>query len=76
MKIYGDIRSGNCDKVRFTADYLQRPYQWLEVDSVKGKTRTPEFLRINPQGQAPVVEFDNGRFLAQSNAIMRCIAEG
>ena len=76
MKIYGDIRSGNCDKVRFTVDYLRRPYEWLEVDSVKGKTRTPEFLRMNPQGQVPLVEFGNGRFLAQSNAIMRCIAEG
>lgn len=76
MKIYGDVRSGNCDKVRFTADFLHHPYEWVEVDSVSGKTRTPEFLAKNPQGQVPVAEFSDGRCLAQSNAIIRCIADG
>jgi glutathione S-transferase len=76
MKIYGDIRSGNCDKVRFTADYLGIPYEWIEVDSVSGKTHTPEFLAKNPQAQVPTVEFDDGRFLSQSNAIIRHIADG
>ena len=45
MKIYGDVRSGNCDKVRFTVDYFRLPYEWVEIDSVAGATRTPEFLR-------------------------------
>jgi glutathione S-transferase len=76
MKIYGDVRSGNCDKVRFTADFLHQPYEWIEVDSVSGKTRTPEFLAKNPQGQVPVAEFSDGLCLAQSNAIIRCIAAG
>jgi glutathione S-transferase len=56
MKIYGDVRSGNCDKVRFTVDYLRSPYEWVEIDSVAGATRTPEFLAINSQGQVPVVQ--------------------
>jgi glutathione S-transferase len=73
---HGDVRSGNCDKVRFTVDYLHLPYGWVEIDSVAGGTRAPEFLAINPQGQIPVVEFAQGRCLAQSNAITRCIAEG
>jgi glutathione S-transferase len=55
MKIYGDVRSGNCDKVRFTVDYLRLPYEWVEIDSVAGATRTPEFLAMNSQGQVPVV---------------------
>jgi len=76
MRIYGDTRSGNCDKVRFTADYLRLPYEWIEIDSVNGKTRTPEFLAKNPQGQVPTVEFDDGRCLSQSNAIIRRIADG
>jgi glutathione S-transferase len=64
MKIFGDRRSGNCDKVRFTADYLRLSYEWVEIDSVAGGTRTPEFLAINPQGQVPVVEFEQRRYLA------------
>jgi glutathione S-transferase len=61
MKIYGDVRSGNCDKVRFTVDYLRLPYEWVEIDSVAGATRTPEFLAINSQGQVPVVQLADGR---------------
>ncbi len=76
MKIYGDVLSGNCDKVRYTADYLGLPYDWVEIDSVHGKTRTPEFLAKNPQGQVPFVELDDGRCLAQSNAIIRFLARG
>ena len=76
MKIYGDVRSGNCDKVRFIVDYLCLPYEWVEIDSVAGATRTPEFLAINSQGQVPVVQLADGRFLAQSNAIIRHIADG
>ena len=76
MKIYGDVRSGNCDKVRFVVDYLHLPYEWVEIDSVAGETRAREFVAINPQGQVPVVEFADGSFLAQSNAIIRFIADG
>ncbi len=76
MKIYGDVRSGNCDKVRFTANYLARAYHWIEIDSVGGKTRTPEIFFKNPQAQVPFVEFDDGRCLAQSNAIIRYLADG
>ncbi len=76
MKVYGDRRSGNCDKVRFALDYLGQPYAWIEVDSVQGGTRTPEFLAKNPLGQVPVIEFSDGRCLAQSNAILRHVANG
>lgn len=76
MRIYGDRCSGNCDKVRFTADYLRLPYEWIEADSIKGATRTPAFLAKNPQGQVPLAEFPDGRCLAQSNAIVRRLAEG
>jgi glutathione S-transferase len=76
MKIYGDVLSGNCDKVRFTAEHLGLPYDWVEIDSVHGQTRTPAFLAKNPQGQVPFVELDDGRCLAQSNAIIRFLARG
>lgn len=76
MKIYGNTRSGNCDKVRFTAHHLRLPYEWVEIDSIAGATRTPEFLAINPQGQVPVIALSDGRILAQSNAIIRYLADG
>jgi len=76
VKIYGDRISGNCLKVKWTADHLGIPYEWIDVDILAGETRTPEFLAINAFGQAPSVELDDGRHLAQSNAIMLYLAEG
>jgi glutathione S-transferase len=74
MKIHGDLISGNCLKVKYTADFLGLRYAWVPVDVVKGETRTPTFLRLNPQGQVPVIELEDGRCLAQSNAIIRYLA--
>jgi glutathione S-transferase len=42
--LHGDHRSGNCDKVVFTLNYLRIPYDWVEVDSLAGQTRTPRYL--------------------------------
>jgi glutathione S-transferase len=76
MKIYGDTLSGNCQKVRFLADYLGLPYRWMPINTLKGESRTPEYLARFPQGQVPAVELSNGLRLAQSNAIMRYLARG
>jgi glutathione S-transferase len=74
MKIYGDRGSGNCQKVSITADFLGLPYQWIDIDIMRKESRTPEFLALSPMGQVPVVELDDGRYLAQSNAIIRYLA--
>jgi glutathione S-transferase len=76
MKIHGDSNSGNCLKVKYACDALALPYSWIEIDTMKGGSRTPEFLMLNPWGQVPTVEFDDGRTLAQSNAIIRYLARG
>ena len=76
MRIYGDLGSGNCLKVKYTADYLGLPYTWVPVDIMKGESRTPEFLARFPQGQVPAVELADGRCLAQSNGIIRYLARG
>ena len=76
MKIFGDLGSGNCLKVKYTADYLRLPYTWLDVDILKGETHTPQFLAKFPMGRIPAVEFDDGRRLAESNAIIRYLARG
>ena len=76
LKIFGDSRSGNCLKVKWVADHLGRAYEWIEIDVLEGQSRTPDHLAMNPAGQVPAVILDDGRPLAQSNAIMIHLAEG
>src|SRR5436305_7281912 len=71
MRIYGDGKSGNCLKVKWVCDHLRKAYTWTEIDTLKAETRTDAFLKLNPAGQVPTVVFDDGRALAQSNAIIR-----
>src|SRR5665213_1506842 len=76
MKIYGDVYSGNCLKVKWVCDRLALPYSWIDVDPRKRETRNLPFLKLNSAGQVPTVEFDDGRTLAESNAIIRYLARG
>jgi glutathione S-transferase len=76
LRVWGDSISGNCLKVKWTLDHLGVAYRWEEVEVLSGRTRTPEFLAINPAGQVPVVLFGDGQSLAQSNAIILHFAEG
>lgn len=74
MTVYGDSTSGNCLKVKFVADWLGIPYDWVEISVLKKETRTPEFLAMTPAGQVPVVRLADSGTLAQSNAIMLHLA--
>lgn len=76
MRIYGDLNSGNCLKVKYAADFLGLAYTFVPVDLMKGETRTSDFLALNDMGQVPVVVLADGRSLAQSNAILRYFARG
>jgi glutathione S-transferase len=76
MKIYGDSISGNCLKLKWTADFLGLTYEWIETNILEGESRTPAYLAMNPAGQVPAVILDDGRALAQSNAIILHFAEG
>ncbi len=75
-RIYGMSSSGNCYKVRLLSEQLQLPYEWIEIDVRTGVTRQPEFLSKNPNGRVPTLEYEPGRFLAESNAILVYLAEG
>jgi glutathione S-transferase len=76
ITIYGDKVSGNCLKVKWVAQRIGRPHAWIDVDILKGETRTPAFLAMNPAGQVPVVVLEDGRVLSQSGAIILHLAEG
>ena len=76
LTVHGDIRSGNCLKVKWLLDRLGRDYRWVETDVLSGVTRSADFLARNPAGQVPFVALEDGRVLAQSNAILLYFGEG
>jgi len=76
MQIYGDSISGNCLKVKWTADHIGLAYDWIETSVLTRATRTDAFLALNPAGQVPLVILPNGKPLAESNAIILHFAEG
>ena len=75
-KVYGMSSSGNCYKVRLLLEQLQSAYQWVELDTRSGLTRSSEFLAKNPNGRVPLLELEPGQFLAESDAILFYLAEG
>lgn len=76
ITVYGDSISGNCLKVKWTCEQLGIAFDWIETSVLTGETRTPVFLKLNPAGQVPLIVLEDGRPLAQSNAIILHLAEG
>jgi glutathione S-transferase len=68
--------SGNCYKVRLTARQLGIPIALKEYPLHGGETRKPAFLAKNPNGRVPMLEFEDGRTLPESDAIIWYLAEG
>ena len=73
-KLYSMRRSGNSYKVRLALAQLDIAHELVEIDILKGETRTPEFLAMNPNGHVPLLEVAPGRHIAESNAILWYIA--
>ena len=76
LTLYDYLDSGNGYKVRLLLAQLGTPYRLVELDIMRGETRTPEFLARNPNGRIPTLELEDGTFLAESNAIIWYLAEG
>ena len=76
LKVYGNLMSGNCYKVKLLLTQLEMPFEWIDIDILKGESRTPDFLAKNPNGRIPVLEIEPGRFLSESNAILYYLSEG
>jgi glutathione S-transferase len=74
--LYSMQRSGNSYKVRLALAQLRIPYRLVEIDIIKGESRTPEFLAKNPSGQVPLLEVAPGRYIAESNAILWHLVSG
>lgn len=76
LRLYDYLPSGNGYKVRLLLTQLSIPFERIELDILKGETRTLEFLTKNPNGRIPLLELESGQFLAQSNAILFYFSEG
>ena len=76
MRLYDFLPSGNGYKVRLTLAHTGVPFELIELDILKGETRTPEFLKRNPNGRIPTLELEDGTHIAESNAIAWYLAEG
>jgi glutathione S-transferase len=77
ITIYGQNDSGNCYKPRLLLAKLGIPFRHVETKSgPSGTTRTAAFIARNPNGRVPLLEFDDGRLLAESGAMLLYFAEG
>ena len=76
LTLHGDHRSGNCYKIELALAQLGLDYRFVAIDVLRGQSRTPEFLAKNANGKIPLLELDDGRCLAESNAILCYLADG
>jgi glutathione S-transferase len=76
ITIYGMAISGNCWKAAQILRLRGFPFDWVEVDGNAGKTRTVDYLALNPFGKVPALRLDDGTVLVESNAILSHFAEG
>src|SRR5688500_7932551 len=78
-RLYGSsIPSGNVYKVQLVLAQLGIAVDTVLLDilATPSETRRPEYLAKNPNGRVPLLELDDGRCLAESNAILCFLAEG
>lgn len=75
MKLY-DLKAGlNPRRVRIFLAEKGVPIETVDIDLTSGENRDESFLAKNPMGTLPVLEFDDGTFLAESIAICRYFEE-
>ena len=75
-KVFGDIMSGNCYKIKLLMNMLGIAHQWVHMDILAGNTRTDAFRAMNPNMKVPVLDLDDGRYLWESNAVLNFLAQG
>jgi glutathione S-transferase len=76
MLLYNSQVSGNCYKVRLLLAHLHLKYERRELDVVDRSDRLETLGDLNPALRVPTLVFDDGRALAESNAIIWYLAEG
>jgi glutathione S-transferase len=77
IRLYDNAVSGNCYKVRLLLSRLGIPFERVELSVVDRSNREEAIGRAaNPALRVPTIQLDDGRFLAESDAILWYFAEG
>ena len=76
LTLYDYLPSQNGYKIRLLLNQLERPFRTEIVSIFEGQGQRPEYLAINPTGAVPAIKLEDGRVLAESNAILFHLAEG
>jgi glutathione S-transferase len=76
LTLFDYLPSQNAWKVRLLLNHLDRPYRMVPISIFEGEGKTAEFRRISPTGTVPAIQLDDGRVLAESNAILTYLADG
>lgn len=76
LTLFDYLPSQNAWKVRLLLNHLQLPYRSEYISIFEGEGQRPEFLAVNPGGAVPALRLEDGRVLAESNAILAYLAHG
>ena len=76
ITLYDYLPSQNAYKIRLLLSQLQLPYRTEIISIFEGEGQRPEYLAINPTGAVPAIKLDDGRVIAESNAILVFLADG
>ena len=74
--LYNSAVSGNCYKVRLLLAHLGIEYETVDVSVVDRSNRAALIGELNPALRVPTLVLDDGRPLAESNAILWYFADG
>ena len=76
LTLFDYLPSQNAWKVRLLLNHLGWPYRTVPISIFEGEGQAAAFRRISPTGTVPAIQLDDGRVLAESNAILSYLAEG
>ena len=76
LTLFDYLPSQNAWKVRQLLHHLGRPHHTVQVSIFEGEGQSADYLRISPTGMVPAIRLDDGRALAESNAILAFLADG
>ncbi|OED43422.1 glutathione S-transferase [Chromatiales bacterium (ex Bugula neritina AB1)] len=76
ITLYDYLPSQNAYKIRLLLKHLDCSYRTEEISIFEGEGQTEEYLTINPTGAVPALQLEDGRTIAESNAILLYLAEG
>jgi glutathione S-transferase len=74
VEVYGNIKATCTQRVLILLEELNLKYSLKNVDLTKGEQKDQDFLKLNPFGQIPAIEYGD-RNLFESRSILRYIAK-